>query len=169
VAIYSNYTTWDAYNNEYWPADYLIDPRGQMRVYDYGEGGYSAADKTPTQPLTQESYLGYGEEQYAADDYRGPSTVPNDSFAFNGIWTDHSEEEAGAKAEITLNFTGDDVYLVMGGGGTVQVSLDGQHLSALEVEGVPRLYTLFSGESLVTGELEIDFAPGVQAYDFTFG
>ena len=27
VAVDNNYSTWDAYNNEYWPADYLIDPR----------------------------------------------------------------------------------------------------------------------------------------------
>jgi len=103
-------------------------------------------------------------------DYRGPPQVPNDSFAFNGIWTDHSEEAtAGASAEITLNFTANDVYLVMGGAGAVEVLLDGRHLSSLEVKGVPRLYTLFSGESLATGELDINFAPGVQAYDFTFG
>ncbi len=68
-----------------------------------------------------------------------------------------------------MNFTANDVYLVMGGTGAVEVSLDGHDLSSLEVKGVPRLYTLFSGESLVTGELDINFAPGVQAYDFTFG
>jgi cytochrome c biogenesis protein CcdA/thiol-disulfide isomerase/thioredoxin len=202
VAVDSNYATWDAYNNEYWPADYLIDPRGQVRVYDYGEGGYSTmesdiralltangvthlpartdvADKTPTQAISPESYLGYNEAEYESDetlapdkavDYQGPPSVPNDSFAFNGIWTDHSEEAtAGAKAEITLNFTANDVYLVMGGAGKVEISLDGHHVSSLDVSGVPRLYTLFSGESLVTGELEINFAPGVQAYDFTFG
>jgi cytochrome c biogenesis protein CcdA/thiol-disulfide isomerase/thioredoxin len=202
VALDSNYKTWDAYNNEYWPADYLIDPRGQVRVYDYGEGGYSAletdirelltangvtnlpprtdvADKTPDQPITPESYLGYSEEQYAANetvepnqtvDYQGPPSVPDDSFAFNGIWTDHSQEAtAGPEAEITLNFTANDVYLVMGGAGTVDVSLDGHHIGSVDVKGVPRLYTLFSGEALATGELKINFAPGVQAYDFTFG
>jgi hypothetical protein len=86
------------------------------------------------------------------------------------VWTDRSQEAtAGAKAEITLNFTANDVYLVIGGTGTVEVSLDGRHPSTVEVNGVPRLYTLFSGEPLTTGELEINFAPGVQAYDFTFG
>ena len=202
VAVDSNYATWDAYNNQYWPADYLIDPTGQVRVYDYGEGGYSTmetdirelltangvahlpprtdvADKTPTQSITQESYLGYSEEQYAAGesverdkavDYQGPSSVPPDSFAFNGVWTDHSEEAtAGAKAEITLSFTANDVYLVMGGTGTVDVSLDGRHLTSVEVEGVPRLYTLLSGAPLVTGALQMTFSSGVQAYDFTFG
>ena len=41
VAVDDNLATWDAYNNEYWPAEYLIDPTGIVRAYDFGEGGYS--------------------------------------------------------------------------------------------------------------------------------
>jgi cytochrome c biogenesis protein CcdA/thiol-disulfide isomerase/thioredoxin len=37
--------TWNAYGNEYWPADYLIDARGQVRYATFGEGDY---DKTET-------------------------------------------------------------------------------------------------------------------------
>jgi cytochrome c biogenesis protein CcdA/thiol-disulfide isomerase/thioredoxin len=37
--------TWDAYGNEYWPADYLIDSTGQVRYATFGEGDY---DKTET-------------------------------------------------------------------------------------------------------------------------
>jgi cytochrome c biogenesis protein CcdA/thiol-disulfide isomerase/thioredoxin len=37
--------TWDAYGNEYWPADYLIDAQGQVRYATFGEGDY---DKTET-------------------------------------------------------------------------------------------------------------------------
>ena len=40
VAVDDNLATWDAYNNEYWPAEYLIDPTGVVRAYDFGEGGY---------------------------------------------------------------------------------------------------------------------------------
>ena len=40
VAVDDNLATWDAYNNEYWPADYLIDPTGVVRAYNFGEGGY---------------------------------------------------------------------------------------------------------------------------------
>ena len=57
----------------------------------------------------------------------------------------------------------------MGGTGTVDVSLDGRHLTSVEIEGVPRLYTLLSGAPLVTGALQMTFSSGVQAYDFTFG
>ena len=44
VAVDDNLATWDAYNNEYWPAEYLIDPTGIVRAYDFGEGGYSSME-----------------------------------------------------------------------------------------------------------------------------
>jgi cytochrome c biogenesis protein CcdA/thiol-disulfide isomerase/thioredoxin len=202
VAIDNNYATWDAYNNEYWPAEYLIDPTGQVRAYDFAEGGYSTMesniralltangvttlpprtdvpDKTPTAETTPESYVGYEEEQYAvgtpivhnmATVYHAPTTVPLNYFAFNGTWTDDSQQAiAGANASIDLHFVANDVYLVMGGTGTVTVSFDGHPLTTVKVSGVPRLYTLFSGSALQAGQLDLDFSPGVQAYDFTFG
>ncbi|MEA2208918.1 MAG: hypothetical protein QOF54_1395 [Solirubrobacteraceae bacterium] len=37
--------TWNAYGNQYWPADYLIDAKGNVRYASFGEGDY---DKTET-------------------------------------------------------------------------------------------------------------------------
>jgi hypothetical protein len=68
-----------------------------------------------------------------------------------------------------LQFTANDVYLVMSGQGTVGVSLNGQHLTTLHVGGVPKLYTLFSSSSATSGVLTLSVSPGVEAYDFTFG
>lgn len=39
----NEYGTWNAYGNEYWPADYLIDASGRVRYTAFGEGDY---DKT---------------------------------------------------------------------------------------------------------------------------
>jgi cytochrome c biogenesis protein CcdA/thiol-disulfide isomerase/thioredoxin len=36
----NRYGTWNAYQNEYWPAEYLIDARGQLRHTQFGEGDY---------------------------------------------------------------------------------------------------------------------------------
>jgi cytochrome c biogenesis protein CcdA/thiol-disulfide isomerase/thioredoxin len=36
--------TWNAYGNEYWPADYLIDARGQVRDATFGEGHYAQTE-----------------------------------------------------------------------------------------------------------------------------
>jgi cytochrome c biogenesis protein CcdA/thiol-disulfide isomerase/thioredoxin len=41
----NNMGTWNAYGNEYWPADYLIDAKGQVRYATFGEGSY---EKTET-------------------------------------------------------------------------------------------------------------------------
>jgi cytochrome c biogenesis protein CcdA/thiol-disulfide isomerase/thioredoxin len=34
------YGTWNAYQNEYWPAEYLVDAGGQVRHTQFGEGNY---------------------------------------------------------------------------------------------------------------------------------
>jgi cytochrome c biogenesis protein CcdA/thiol-disulfide isomerase/thioredoxin len=36
----NRYGTWNAYQNEYWPAEYLIDANGQVRHTQFGEGDY---------------------------------------------------------------------------------------------------------------------------------
>src|SRR5580700_4931139 len=41
----NNMGTWNAYDNEYWPADYLIDAKGEVRYATFGVGSY---DKTET-------------------------------------------------------------------------------------------------------------------------
>jgi hypothetical protein len=76
---------------------------------------------------------------------------------------------AGANATLGLQFTANDVYLVMGGEGTVGVSYNGRHLTTLTVAGIPKLYTLLSSGALQTGVLTLTVSPGVEAYDFTFG
>jgi hypothetical protein len=102
--------------------------------------------------------------------YHRPSTVPSNSLAFGGTWTVHHEEAtAGSGATLGLQFTADDVYLVMSGHGNVDVSFNGRHLTTLSVGGIPKLYTLLSGTTLQNGLLSMTMSPGVEAYDFTFG
>ena len=37
----NRYGTWNAYGNQYWPAEYYIDATGEVRHYEFGEGGYA--------------------------------------------------------------------------------------------------------------------------------
>src|ERR1700733_5740929 len=46
--------TWNAYGNEYWPADYLIDADGQVRCAAFAEGDYDKAE-TSIRALLAES------------------------------------------------------------------------------------------------------------------
>ena len=52
VAIDDNYATWNAYGNEYWPADYLIDATGDVRHVHFGEGDYADTETLIRQLLT---------------------------------------------------------------------------------------------------------------------
>ena len=36
----NRYGTWNAYHNEYWPAEYFIDAQGKVRYTKFGEGDY---------------------------------------------------------------------------------------------------------------------------------
>ncbi len=36
--------TWNAYHNQYWPADYLIDAKGRVRLVHFGEGSYTETE-----------------------------------------------------------------------------------------------------------------------------
>lgn len=42
----NNYATWNAYQNEYWPAKYFIDKNGKIRSTHFGEGDYDESEKT---------------------------------------------------------------------------------------------------------------------------
>ena len=45
VAIDPAFATWNAYENQYWPAEYFIDKKGRIRHYVAGEGGYQNTPK----------------------------------------------------------------------------------------------------------------------------
>lgn len=45
VAQDNNYGTWDAYQNQYWPAHYLIDAQGEVRSVHFGEGKYKQTEE----------------------------------------------------------------------------------------------------------------------------
>jgi thiol-disulfide isomerase/thioredoxin len=45
VILDSDHGTWNAYGNQYWPRDYLIDSQGYIRDNHIGEGGYDQTEK----------------------------------------------------------------------------------------------------------------------------
>jgi cytochrome c biogenesis protein CcdA/thiol-disulfide isomerase/thioredoxin len=203
VAVDNGYKTWTAYDNNSWPAEYLIDAQGQIRHVEIGEGDYSTTEslirqllvsadphaelpptthvpnRTPQVALTPESYLGYerldnfagtGITPDQAAQYQFPSSLPPSSLALSGTWTVGSESiTAGRNARLELQFQAHDVYLVLGGQGTLEVSVDEVHTQTIGVSGIPRLYTMVEGPSLRSSTLLLTMSAGIQAYDFTFG
>jgi thiol-disulfide isomerase/thioredoxin len=87
VAQDNDLATWDAWGNQYWPAEYLIDARGQVRDAHFGEGEYDRTEMnirallkeaghpdpgamaepkgavSPTRLATPETYLGLARAQ----------------------------------------------------------------------------------------------------------
>lgn len=57
VAIDNDWATWRAYNNRYWPAQYLIDKTGQIRYVHIGEGRYETAEEIIQALLAEEAGL----------------------------------------------------------------------------------------------------------------
>ncbi|MEP6790284.1 MAG: thioredoxin family protein [Ramlibacter sp.] len=44
VAQDNRYATWKAWDNQYWPAAYLVDARGHVRYKHFGEGEYDRTE-----------------------------------------------------------------------------------------------------------------------------
>jgi thiol-disulfide isomerase/thioredoxin len=45
IVIDNDYAIWRAFNNQYWPALYLLDGRGRVRQRHFGEGEYEASER----------------------------------------------------------------------------------------------------------------------------
>ena len=52
VALDNSYDTWTAYDNQSWPASYLIDASGQIRHVSIGEGDYAGEEQLIRQLLS---------------------------------------------------------------------------------------------------------------------
>ncbi|SAK78073.1 thioredoxin family protein [Caballeronia ptereochthonis] len=53
VAQDNRYATWAAYGNQYWPAFYLIDRKGQVAYTHFGEGDYAQTEAAIEKLLAQ--------------------------------------------------------------------------------------------------------------------
>jgi cytochrome c biogenesis protein CcdA/thiol-disulfide isomerase/thioredoxin len=203
VALDNDYTTWNNYNNDSWPADYLIDASGNVRDVTVGEGDYggfeslirqllgaanpgtalpaatNVADTTPTNPnQTEETYLGSQRaNNYAGSTplepgtatFRYPSSLPDDAFALDGTWSVSDESlTTQSTAGITLNFDADDIYLDVGGTGTLTATVDGK-TTTYPVSGAPDIYQVLNRTSAERGNLQLTLSAGLTAYSFTFG
>jgi thiol-disulfide isomerase/thioredoxin len=134
-------------------------------------------DTTPADPAqTPETYLGaerqqgyHGSRPYATGRFVPPATLPANSFTLSGTWTIGQESiTAGQGAGITLGFHAANVYLDVGGTGTLTVSSGGTS-KVIRVSGAPDIYTVATEHPAKTGTVTVKLSPGLAAYSFTFG
>ncbi|HXE35923.1 MAG TPA: redoxin domain-containing protein [Verrucomicrobiae bacterium] len=58
VAIDSNYGIWRSFNNEAWPAQYLVDAKGRIRYHHFGEGDYGDIERVIQELLKENGATG---------------------------------------------------------------------------------------------------------------
>jgi thiol-disulfide isomerase/thioredoxin len=58
IAIDTNYEIWRAFNNEAWPAQYLIDGKGRIRYHHFGEGEYGEIERVIQELLEENGATG---------------------------------------------------------------------------------------------------------------
>ena len=143
VAVDNNLDTWGAFNNQFWPAHYLINRNGQVVYTHFGEGHYDITEKNIRYLLdlkdneiadadvaviatgqTPETYLGYGRgERYdgvpqthdAVADYK-TADIAQHHWTLNGKWNVTAQKIiSGAQdASLQLNFYAKKTFLVIG-------------------------------------------------------
>ena len=142
VALDNNYDTWNAYDNDSWPADYLVDKSGNIRYVSLGEGNYAQTEEaiqlllgihqplqTPnnsvpiSQSQTPETYFGTNRDM----NYVGSPTLNDGSATFTpaaslaanqwtlgGTWNIQAQPITSESSGDTLSFnvTAKNVYMV---------------------------------------------------------
>jgi len=144
VALDNDYKTWQAFDNYYWPAHYLADQNGIIRMVHFGEGAYAETENAIREllglaplkivekqkqelPITHETYLGFNRaDRYTkeiqlyrdqAADYHFSHLLMPDEVGLQGKWLVNAESitSEGNPSELYLNFVATRVYLVLGG------------------------------------------------------
>jgi cytochrome c biogenesis protein CcdA/thiol-disulfide isomerase/thioredoxin len=115
VALDNKLDTWTNFENQYWPAHYLINKQGQVVYTHFGEGNYAETENnirtllgldtkntilaekpSRSRDQTEETYLGYERsERFASDpaqqkdsltNYNLPKNLRNNQWALQGLW-----------------------------------------------------------------------------------
>ncbi len=138
-----------------------------------------AADTTPQTRLTPETYLGVeragnyggtGDYKAGTATFDYPVSLPGDKFALRGRWKldDQGATADSDDAAIALNYTAKDVYVVVGGTGTLTVTR-GQETTTTAIGGAPTLHQIVADDSARADRLDMRVSPGLQVFSFTFG
>ncbi len=199
VAQDNDFATWNAYKNQFWPAEYLVDKNGNIVLTHFGEGNYDHTENAIRQLLgldidanAQTTNLGnirspemYFEPQrleYLTSE-QSPSLTPKpytlplnlalNRFALDGTWqfmTDHASL-INPKGKIKLHFSSGKVFMVAAAKKpiTLKITVDGIAQPDVVVN-MSQLYPLFDSTAYSEHTIEIEIPDaGFEAYTFTFG
>ncbi len=66
VAIDSNTRIWNSFNNQAWPAQYLVDAKGRIRYHHFGEGDYDEIERVIQELLKENGATGFSSDTASA-------------------------------------------------------------------------------------------------------
>ncbi len=141
VAQDNDYGTWKAYNNQYWPAEYLIDKNGNVVRVHFGEGEYDVTENSIRSLLgmdvtqnnsskeslgevaSPEMYFGTNRLQNLTPEqlasllpkaYSLPKTLSLNNFALEGNWqfSKESIKLVSGQGKIKLKFHAGKIHFV---------------------------------------------------------
>jgi thiol-disulfide isomerase/thioredoxin len=95
VAVDSDYGIWNAFRNEYWPAEYFIDSQGRIRHHHFGEGAYDQSERVIQKLLAEAGNRDAGNALVSVDP-QGLEVAAD--------WADVESAENFLGFERTLNF-----------------------------------------------------------------
>ncbi|HMQ01827.1 MAG TPA: thioredoxin family protein [Candidatus Doudnabacteria bacterium] len=197
VAQDNQYKTWQAFENQFWPAHYLIDKNGEIVYKHFGEGEYEKMElairtllglegefEVPqvaevNRAQTPEIYLGSlrskhfgGLEQLSSEEqiYAFPKTLARNRFALEGRWRIDPEAAVHTSGfgRIRLNFNSAKVFMVAQSEKPITLKI---YVDGVLHKGVTitssDLYTLFDSDLGKNRIMEIEF-PESGTHVFTF-
>ncbi len=138
-----------------------------------------APDLTPKAITTAETYFavgkavnygGGGDYDEGAQTFRYPPNLAADSFALSGPWAlDYQGATAtGDDSAIKLNYHAKDIYVVVGGTGTLTVTRNGKS-TTVAIDGPPTSHQIVADPRQSAGIIEVRPSKGLQVFSFTYG
>lgn len=197
VTLDNNYKTWNAYKNQFWPAQYLIDKEGNIVYTHFGEGNYDETEQAirtllgmegpfdvPESPnvnpeQTSEIYFGLtklsafgGSEKPSTQEqiFVYPKKLGKNKFALEGSWSFNQESAVHARGfgRIKLNFNSAKVFMVAQSAYPTTIKV---YVDGLLVKGVvvnaSELFELYSSSESGQHTMEIE-VPDAGFEAFTF-
>jgi thiol-disulfide isomerase/thioredoxin len=95
IAIDNEFAIWNALDNQYWPALYIVDAQGRIRHHQFGEGGYEQSERI-IQQLLREAGNASVSRDLATVEARGPEAP--------AAWSDLRSPENYVGYDRTENF-----------------------------------------------------------------
>lgn len=188
VVLDSDYGTWNAYGNLYWPREYLIDIDGFIREDHIGEGGYSDTENTIQKLLMERAdELGTSSSGIATTTVSNPApqmpTISQETYFGSARGMDVASDlignwniqpqyaESTGDNNLVFPYTSKYVYVVAESDtpSTVEIMVDGKTTGNVSVSNA-QLYTLVSGNEVSSHTLTLKIKdPGVKIFTLTFG